>query len=66
MNFLFSHMPLTIAVLAFLLGMLLMIATKNQHSKSKRAIATTGFLLSFFGLMALIAILLLTYLPKLR
>ncbi|HAT1795700.1 TPA: hypothetical protein JBL19_04350 [Legionella pneumophila] len=66
MNFLFSHMPLTIAVLAFLLGMLMMIATKNQHSKSRRTIATTGFLLSFFGLIALIAILLLTYLPKLR
>ncbi|HAU1639502.1 TPA: hypothetical protein JBJ29_14345 [Legionella pneumophila] len=66
MNFLFSHMPLTIAVLAFLLGMLMMIATKNQHSKLKRAIATSGFLLPFFGLIALIAILPLTYLPKLR
>ncbi|MDW8878392.1 hypothetical protein SFB54_04100 [Legionella pneumophila subsp. fraseri] len=44
----------------------MMIATKNQHSKSRRTIATTGFLLSFFGLIALIAILLLTYLPKLR
>ncbi len=64
MNFLFSHMPLTIAVLMFLLGMLMMIATKNQLSKSRKTIATTGFLLSFFGLIALIAILLLTYLPK--
>ncbi|HAT6977333.1 TPA: hypothetical protein JAN54_03480 [Legionella pneumophila] len=66
MNFLFSHGLLVIAALTFLLGMLMMIVTYNQHSKTKRAIATTGFLLSFFGLIALIAILLLTYLPKLR
>ncbi|AGH53196.1 hypothetical protein SCZ74_00525 [Legionella pneumophila serogroup 1] len=44
----------------------MMIATKNQHSKLKRAIATSGFLLPFFGLIALIAILPLTYLPELR
>lgn len=66
MNYLFSHMPLLIAIVVILLGMIFMILMKGERSKRKRAIATMGFLLAFFGFIAVTVILYVTYFPRVR
>ncbi|HHI9467498.1 TPA: hypothetical protein ACP9DH_003320 [Legionella anisa] len=66
MTFLFTHMPLLIASFVILLGILLLVGARYQHNKIKHLLGTTGFLLSFFGFVAITAILYLTYFPRLR
>ncbi|HHF7368323.1 TPA: hypothetical protein ACPSKY_003480 [Legionella bozemanae] len=67
MNVLFVHMPLLIASFVFLLGICLLVLTHHQRMQRKTYIlGTAGFLLSFFGLIAIIIILYLAYFPRLR